>query len=310
MGKAAKIVKQVVSAPFKAVNEVVKAVPIIGPAIDKGLVGLDKAVGKSIPGGWGTVAAVASSFIPGAQFLPGGMLSAITPTQLATGLGALTGSGVLKKDNRFNLQGALMGGAMAYGASKLTQGLMEAGSEPLSKSIEGAAKAPVEGGTSYLAGTGSEAVQGASRLTPTANALQNIPTEFVPPINAPTAAQSFAPSGDYGLKNLASNIPTAGINPAASVPSGIGYSAAPSFLEKAASGASNIGGGMLSNVGTAGQGIANLVTGAASVPASMTLTNTALPLFVGTTGMMALEEQQKQLDEQRAAARICPPRAG
>ena len=43
-----KSVSNAVAAPFRAANEVVKAVPIIGPAIDRGLVGLDKTVGKTI----------------------------------------------------------------------------------------------------------------------------------------------------------------------------------------------------------------------------------------------------------------------
>ena len=75
-------------------------------AVDQGLVGLDKTVGKSIPGGWGTVAQVAGSFMG-------------LPTGAMVGLGALNGSGVLHKGGNFNLQGAIMGGAMAYGMSEL-----------------------------------------------------------------------------------------------------------------------------------------------------------------------------------------------
>ena len=75
-------------------------------AIDKGLVSLDKTVGNVIPGGWGTVAQVAGSVMG-------------LPTPMMVGMGALTGSGVLRPGRGFNLQGALMGGAMAYGASEL-----------------------------------------------------------------------------------------------------------------------------------------------------------------------------------------------
>jgi hypothetical protein len=76
--------------------------------IDQALVGLDKTVGKAIPGGWGTVAQVAGSFMG-------------LPTPLMTTLGALNGSGVMRKGGNFNLQGALIGGATAYATSELGQ---------------------------------------------------------------------------------------------------------------------------------------------------------------------------------------------
>jgi hypothetical protein len=74
--------------------------------IDQALVGLDKTVGKAIPGGWGTVASTAGAAMG-------------LPTPLLTGLGALTGSGVMRKGGSFNLQGALIGGATAYASAKL-----------------------------------------------------------------------------------------------------------------------------------------------------------------------------------------------
>jgi hypothetical protein len=74
--------------------------------VSQGLVQLDKAVGKAIPGGWGTVAQVAGSFMG-------------LPTPVMVGLGALNGSGVMHPGRKFNMQGALMGGAMAYGMSEL-----------------------------------------------------------------------------------------------------------------------------------------------------------------------------------------------
>ena len=150
----------------KGVSDVVKGVvqPVYNatlkqiPGVDNALVNLDKSVGKAIPGGWGTVASVAASFIPGSQLATMGL----TRTGLATGLGALTGSGVLRKGNQFNLMGAIAGGAMAYGLSNLSQGLQEAGTAP-------------PGGVSLAV---EEAAKGAgSSVTPTANALQNIPTD-------------------------------------------------------------------------------------------------------------------------------------
>jgi hypothetical protein len=81
---------------------------VVQPA-SAGLASFDKTVGKVIPGGWGTVGMVAASMIPGMQ--PLGMAA----------LGAINGSGVLRKGGNFNLQGAMMGGAMAYGMSSLAQ---------------------------------------------------------------------------------------------------------------------------------------------------------------------------------------------
>ena len=83
-----------------------KGVQGAGNIVDQGLVSLDKTVGKVIPGGWGTVGMIAGSAMG-------------LPTWAMTGLGALNGSGVLRKGGKFNLQGAMMGGAMAYGASEL-----------------------------------------------------------------------------------------------------------------------------------------------------------------------------------------------
>lgn len=105
-----KAISRAVAAPFKAVNEVVKAIPVIGPAIDRGLVSLDKAVGSAIPGGWNTVAQTALAFTP--LGLPA-----------KVGLAALGGSGAFSKEGKFNLQRALMSGAMAYGMNQLTAGL-------------------------------------------------------------------------------------------------------------------------------------------------------------------------------------------
>lgn len=297
------------------------------PGVDKGLVQLDKSVGKAIPGGWGTVASVASSFIPGATLATMGM----TQAGLSTGLGALSGSGVMRGDHKFNLQGAIMGGAMAYGASQLSAGLQEAGkatSDTTIKAIEETAKS---GGESALTGTGSS-------VTPTANALsrlENIPTNAAGaplPVEGaagsapnfgqnytPTPSQAFTPSGDYGLKNLApsASVPNAGytgdfgLTGSTSIPSGLGTSAPAGVLDKLASGASDVGKGTLENLSTAGTGIKNLVgLGDASVSNAFTalkepITSTGLAgLTMGGAGLAALEAQQKALDQQLAAGNI------
>ena len=151
MGKIVKSVGGALSGVAKGITGAVKGIvqPVYNatlkniPGVDKALVGLDKSVGKAIPGGWGTVASVAASFIPGGSPL----LMGLSKTAVATGLGALSGSGVMRGKNEFNLQGAIMGGAMAYGASQLSNAFQEAGkgateaaSNTTTKAIEEAAK--------------------------------------------------------------------------------------------------------------------------------------------------------------------------
>jgi hypothetical protein len=82
--------------------------------IDRALVGLDKQVGKAIPGGWGTIAQTVAAMTPGMQ-------------PLAIALGAANGSGVMRKGGSFNLQGAMIGGATAYATSELGEYLRAAG---------------------------------------------------------------------------------------------------------------------------------------------------------------------------------------
>ena len=318
LGSVTKAVGSVVGGVTNAVKAVVQ--PVYNatlkqiPGVDQALVGLDKSVGSAIPGGWGTVASVAASFIPGAQLAAMGM----TPTGLATGLGALSGSGVMHKGNNFNLQGAIMGGAMAYGASQLAQGLENAGNatptDELVKANIGTPEVP-----SNLVGTSSAPTSGASSLTPNANALQNAASDFSSLPNAPTPSQSFQlPEGsNFGLKNLATNpvVPSGdfGLNPAAVNPSGLGTSAAPGLLENVASGASEIAKGTGSNLADAGAGIKNLV-GLGAEPGTASAAFTALKepitnagmasLVGGTMGLSALEEQKKYLEQQLSAGNI------
>jgi len=300
----------------KGVTDVVKGVvqPVYNatirniPGVDNALVSLDKSVGKAIPGGWGTVASVAASFIPGAQLAAMGM----TQTGLATGLGALTGSGVLKKDHQFNLQGAIMGGAMAYGASELSQGFQNAGKE-LAATPTGANTAAVENvikpgsgyvpeggmtgnfappaaptpppgaGTDYFAGyspTGSDAVTQA--YTPPPSTLDKIGTSIS---NIPSNIESGIKSlGESGSKFLDA------------ATSGDTYSNLGTKLSETASGTG-------SNIGNTVSGIGKVLSGSASLP-SGTVMSAGIPLVIGASGMAALEEQQKYLDQQKAAGNI------
>lgn len=344
IGKVVKPVRDAVTKVVQTAYEPIKKTPFIGKTIDNALVKVDKSVGKAIPGGWGTVAAVASSFIPGAQLAALGM----TNLGLSTGLGALSGSGVLKPKGEFNLQGAIAGGAMAYGAGQIAQGFQEAGKIGTEAATSGAQSALTGTGAGYtpsdfLSGTsiGAGAGQGASALTPTANALAGA-GDFVAPSLAssgssavPSAFSSINPgaAGDYGIS---ASLPSAG---AGASGAGLGgFTAPPSMLENVASGIQNLpsniadkasaafdpasysgiggklseaGSGTLSNMGDAGRGIANLtgfgdstISNAASAFAKPITQGGVAATIMGGTGLIALEEQKKYLDEQAAAGAI------
>ena len=287
----------------KGATDVVKGVvqPIYNatlkqiPGVDNALVNLDKSVGKAIPGGWGTVAAVASSFIPGAQLAAMGM----TQAGLSTGLGALSGSGVMRGKHEFNLQGAIMGGAMAYGASQLSAGLQEAG-KGVVEATEAAAK------------SGTESANQIIEKQLAQNAVADVAPKFDPNFDptgggAPTS-QSFNPNFD----------PTGGgTNPLPTVPEPPPFD--PNFdptgggtNSPGLKALADAGKGTLENMSTAGSGIKNLVglgadgsAAAARTALSNSVTNTGMISGVmGFSGMAALEERQKQLDAQLAAGNI------
>ena len=263
--------------PVKAISNAwggVKNVIPGGNLIDKGLVGIDKAVGSAIPGGWGTLGMVAASMVPG-----------VTPMMMA-GLGALNGSGVAR-GGKFNLQGALMGGAMAYGMSSLAQGLQAAGSSIPAGDIVAANAAP----DAISALNTSQAWTG-----PGAEALTQGATQA-----AGQTANNFAytPSGEMVPSNVSADITGASspVVPPAPTPSAL----------------QNLATGYGENVAATGRGIANL-TGlgpttseaarAAFTGSGATLQNTALPMLVGGTGLMSLKEQEDALNQANAAGTV------
>ncbi len=315
---------KVFSGAARAVTKGVKAVvqPVYNatlkniPGVDKALVGVDKAVGKSIPGGWGTVAAIASSFIPGSQLALMGM----TKAGLATGLGALSGSGVMRGNHDFNLQGAIVGGAMAYGASQLAAGLENAADPATSsatKAVEEAAKAETGQIAANLGvqgagtGAGSQAAMLASQNAGFgAEGLASINSAANQAIqsnlsNAATQAAAQAAPG-AGTDVFAGLSGTQGSVPVSAIPQ-------PTGLQSLGTNVAEAGKGTLSNIADAGTGIKNLAgfgaesgTAAAARSAFADQVTTAglTSLGVGTSGMIALEEQQKALDQQLAAGTI------
>jgi hypothetical protein len=291
----------------KGATDVVKGVvqPIYNatlkqiPGVDNALVQLDKSVGKAIPGGWGTVAAVAASFIPGAQLAAMGM----TQAGLSTGLGALSGSGVMRGKHDFNLQGAIMGGAMAYGASQLAQGLQNAADPGAVAATEAAAKS----GTTE---TANQIIEKQLAQNAVADVAPKFDPNFDPTGGGAPTSQSFNPNFD----------PTGGgTNPLATVPEPPPFD--PNFdptgggtNSPGLKALADAGKGTLSNMADAGTGIKNLtgfgkegISGISSAydafKAPITMGG-ATAGIMGFTGMASLEERQKQLDAQLAAGNI------
>jgi hypothetical protein len=292
-----------VSGIAKGATDVVKGVvqPIYNatlkniPGVDNALVNLDKSVGKAIPGGWGTVASVAASFIPGGQLAALGM----TPTGLATGLGALSGSNVMRGNHQFNLQGAIMGGAMAYGASELSQAFQNAGKE-LAATPTGASTNAVEAikpGSGYVPeggmGTGSTISSVPQAPTPPPGAgydySSGLSADAVKPYTPPPSfAERVGTSFENGLKSFGESA---------------GKVFDPNTYQGLSTKLADTASGTASNMGNFGSGVAKVLGGSASLP-SGTVMGAGIPLVLGASGMAALEEQQKYLDQQKAAGNI------
>jgi hypothetical protein len=339
LGGVTKAIGSAVGAIEKGVADVVK--PVYNatlkniPGVDDALVGLDKSVGKTIPGGWGTVGAVASSFIPGASLAALSM----TPTGLATGVGALSGSGVLSKGNNFNLQGAILGGALAYGAAELNSAFQNAGKDLASASSGATADAVSK------AATPSQIIEQQLAQNAAADVAPSFNPNFDPTGGGAPTSQSFDPSfdptggGTNSIPTASEPIPfdpnfdptggprppimeslargdfgdalqTAGSNIGTKITEAPGdiLKGAKSGLDALTSKSTytdlgNVAKGTASNVADAGTGIKNLVTGDASLPAG-TLNKTVVPMVVGASGLAALEEQKKYLEEQASSGAI------
>lgn len=263
---------------FKAVTAPIRAVYDVTlkniPGVDKALVGLDKGIGSIIPGGWGTLASIAGSAVG-------------LPTWALTGLGALTGSGALKKDGKFNLQGALLGGAMAYGASQIGQGLAEAGGGANPTASDVAGKLGVEGASTA---PGSQAAMLAEQNAGLGmEGLRNIGSSAQPAIDAARATMSNADVYG-GLSGTAGNVTK--------------LAPQSSYVGDLLSSAKN-------SLAAEGAGIKNLVglgdTSASAAAANFTkpiTTGGMTALTMGTLGTMQLDEQQKYLDQQLAAGNV------
>jgi hypothetical protein len=251
--------------------------------IDQALVGLDKTVGKAIPGGWGTVASIAGSAMG-------------VPTPYLVGLGALQGSGVTRKGGSFNLQGALIGGATAYATAKLGDYMRSAA--PGAEGISGLNPSPTVDAAGNLINQATGQV--GSGLAGNASGL------LPPP--PPPSVFSQVMSGNFGdaLSQVGTNIGTAASNAGKSIIN------APSDAFNAVSnfdysGAIDKG---LSNASQTGAGIKNLLTGPAGVSKAASALSGVNPVTMGgmalygAASLSDLDAQRNFLKEQQAAGNI------
>jgi hypothetical protein len=274
-------------AATKAFQPIEKAV--VQPA-SKGLASFDKLVGNTIPGGWGTVGMVAGS----AMGLPAPLMGA---------MGAATGSGVLRPGGKFNLQGAMMGGAMAYGAAELGEYARGAADGAVNAVEKAATEGAKEVGSSALTNgvnaatgeIGSGLAGNASGVLPPASIGQNIM------------------SGEFGAaaNQVGQNISQGATN---------AYRSGANFLNDATTKSTytNALDKGLTNAGDTFSGIKNLV-GAGDMTAkqagqlasaSAKAAGTMAPMSAlgmtayGATGLTALDEQRKYLQDQANSGAI------
>ena len=324
----AKPIEQVTLQPVgKALAAVDDAViqPITAP-ISKVGTQIDDAVAKTVPGGWGTLAQVAASFIPG-----------VGPLTLGA-MGAINGSGVLRGDHKFNLQGAMAGGAMSYGMASLGEYAKMAG-DPTAVTPTvtpgGELAAPIE--PFQLSGPID------APIAPNVSNAASIPTAPSAPIPVeplvqlggqgspgfPSMTQQLM-SGNVGdvasqiggnISNAASNVGTSIANATGNIADSAvsaydklttpatysdAFSSAGTKFDTALEGAGN-------NISQTTSGIKNLL-GAGDMTLAeaqkLAATSGVNPItalgatIYGGTGLMAVEEQKKQLEEQLAAGKI------
>ena len=304
--------------------------------IDQALVGLDKTVGKAIPGGWGTVGQVALSAMG-------------VPVPLQVAYGAARGGGMLRPGSsikNINLQGAVIGGATAYATAELGEYMRGAapGSEAASKSLTDSVKEAAYSTTEPIGYT----VNASGDLVPTfAENVSVASTNYgpmgdivpvgstPPPVPTPTVnyqPPSFDPNynefagirqpitssigrGEFGeaLNTLGKDIGGAANSAFDSVVEG-GKSAISSAQDfgKASIDPNTYTGALdrgMTNAGQTFSGIKNLATGPATLKATTAATginpiNMAGMVLFGESSLAGLDEQRKFLEESKRANAI------
>jgi hypothetical protein len=275
---------------------------IVQPA-SRGLAQFDKAVGNTIPGGWGTVGQVALS-----------AMGAPVPLQVA--YGAARGSGVMRKGGSFDLQGAMIGGATAYATAELGEYMRGAVPPEVAPTVDSYGNlvnpAPVvDYSTPLFEGANVAPVSG----------LPSLPAGVDPGYFdvAPTALSSAPSAGDFA-GSLSD--PTAGMVQAYTPPTP--PPPAPSFLDRIGTKVGDAVGGTtkfiaeapttgVSEAAKTGQGALNLMglgEGTAKEAAALAaktgikaLPMTAMALY-GETTLSNLDAQRDFLNQQKAAGNI------
>jgi len=275
--------------PGSGISKTIDSIPVVGEAnrainklgtqvfqplekaivqpVSRGLASFDKAVGNTIPGGWGTVGSIALSAMG-------------APMPLQIGYGAARGSGVMRKGGNFNLQGAVIGGATAYATAELgdymrgaSDSAIEAGKEGLTEAVAREA-API---TDY-----SQSIVDGVRVTPPPPSVG----DFAGSLSDPTAgmAQAYTPplpppSAIQNAAKFITEIPTTGVSTAGDTLSGI----------KNLTGFGSV---------TAKEAAAQAAkTGIKALPMA------GLALY-GETSLAGLDEQRKYLEESKRANAI------
>jgi len=282
---------------------------------DQALVGLDKTVGKAIPGGWGTVGQVALS-----------AMGAPVPLQVA--YGAARGGGMLQPGSslkKANLQGAIIGGATAYATAELGEYMRGAapGSETASKSLTDAVQEAAKEPIGYTLDANGD-------LVPQfAENVSGAPVAPPPPVPTPTVNYQpppFDPNynefaglrqpiiNSLGRGEFGEALSTLGkdISGAAGSAFDKGIASVQDF-GKAAINPETYTGALdrgLDNISKTGSGITNLLTGPAGTSKAAAIASGVNPInmtgmaLYGTASLAALDEQRKYLEEAKRANAI------
>jgi hypothetical protein len=263
--------------------------------IDQALVGLDKTVGKAIPGGWGTVGQVALSAMG-------------APVPLQVGYGAARGGGILRPGSslkNINLQGAVIGGATAYATAELGEYMRAAapGSETASQSLTDAVKQSTFDpktlvDTGMIESTDKAALNALSKGIEegAGKGLQVAPP---PSIGSELLRGNFGNVASRGLSSL-ENFGTSAVE-------GVKDFGKAAINPETYTGALDKG---VDNLSQTGSGIKNLLTGPAGTSKAAAIASGVNPMnmtgmaLYGTTSLVALDEQRKYLEEAKRANAI------
>jgi hypothetical protein len=225
------------------------------------------------------------------------------PTPYLVGLGALTGSGVMRKGGSFNLQGALIGGATAYASAKL--------GEYARAAAPGAGQGPelLAGGDGAVSGLGGST--GAAVIPE--SAMPQLLNTMPPP---PPSIGSQIMAGNFGdaLSQAGTNIGEAASRAYTNIDEGIaslGTKATDAYKTAIDPNTyTNFGAERLADLEQTGAGIKNLITGPAGVGKAAEALSGVNPVQMGSAALFgasslaALDEQRDLLKQQLAAGNM------